>query len=769
MAKQGHTGRSSFQAQWLNEPVYKGWLQQVQDDKYSASCSLCHKVFSLSSMGRTAITSHMRGSKHIDRYKSSRISSTNIGTFFSSATSSSASPAVGVSTSEVSVTQTSSSSSATTVSPATSVEGKPQHFLEATSKPANLQRYLLNDDVTKAEVLWAIQCVMTHKSMRSAASDVSLFLEMFPDSQIAGKMKMQKDKISYTIVFGLAPYFRQELLKLCQTNCIVIGFDESLNKVSQRQQMDINVRFWDDVKDEVSVRYFTSAFLDRSRAVDLLEAFQKAMTPLESKKILQISMDGPNVNFKFLKDLKETLKTNENDPVPLDIGTCGLHTMHCAFKAGVNGTGWNIVQFLRALYNVFKNVPARRAQFVSITGCKMFPLKFCAVRWLENTSVAQRAIDILPHVIVYVETVAKEKLEPSSDSFCILKNQVKDPMLGPKLAFFKTIASDCEPFLREFQSDWPLVPFLYNALNSVVQTVMGRFVKPTSLKMSTDVEDEDKLLPVKKVDLGFSTNAAIRKCCGVKEIEILKFRNDCKKGLQKFVKKMMTRSPLKFKLTKALSCFDPTVAIDESGSKRLQEMLTILVDNNWVDGTTADRAVQQYKQICLKKESRDAFRKFVRTSNRVDHFWKSLLCTVDAETEALSKVLRTVLTMSHGNASVERGFSLNADCLIDNMKEETLIAHRCVYDAVRYLGGVQSVPLTKPIIHAARSAHARFTEAQHERKKTMSAQLEEAHRRKQSDLAVKELEAKRRKILEEARAEACKIDDELAGLKKKVK
>ena len=36
------------------------------------------------------------------------------------------------------------------------------------------------------------------------------------------------------------------------------------------------------------------------------------------------------------------------------------------------------------------------------------------------------------------------------------------------------------------------------------------------------------------------------------------------------------------------------------------------------------------------------------------------------------------MILSHGNANVERGFSVNSEYLVENMKNETLIAQRLI-------------------------------------------------------------------------------------------
>ena len=57
--------------------------------------------------------------------------------------------------------------------------------------------------------------------------------------------------------------------------------------------------------------------------------------------------------------------------------------------------------------------------------------------------------------------------------------------------------------------------------------------------------------------------------------------------------------------------------------------------------------------------------KFDINNDRVDVFWSKILksdSTIDLE-----NIVRIVLLLSHGNARVESGFSINGDILIPNM------------------------------------------------------------------------------------------------------
>lgn len=95
---------------------------------------------------------------------------------------------------------------------------------------------------------------------------------------------------------------------------------------------------------------------------NIREAFKGALSPLNIKSILQISMDSPNANHNFFKDLKAEFESEHGSEI-LNICTCILPIMHGAIKAVMQSTNWLVVEFLRALFNLFKDVLCTR-QFI---------------------------------------------------------------------------------------------------------------------------------------------------------------------------------------------------------------------------------------------------------------------------------------------------------------------------------------------------------------------------------------------------------------------
>ena len=59
-----------------------------------------------------------------------------------------------------------------------------------------------------------------------------------------------------------------------------------------------------------------------------------------------------------------------------------------------------------------------------------------------------------------------------------MEKQLKQiDLLRAKLEFFAFTAAELEPFPREFQSNQPIVPFLYDRLQSIFSSLMGWLMK----------------------------------------------------------------------------------------------------------------------------------------------------------------------------------------------------------------------------------------------------------------------------------------------------
>lgn len=538
-------GKCKFNDLWLLEDFAKKWLSEVKDDKYKAYCKICRSKFDISHSGIGSIKTHAKGMKHKSLLNSLINGSQTTFSFQS-----------GKST----INEDKTPAAETTVINAEN------NSLPTNSQPNDLmKKYLLNEQVTKAEILWALNTILTHISSRSGGDASDLFKMMFPDSIIADKFKMHKDKLAYTVTYGLGPYFQDQLInELGKCDFFCLSLDESLNKVAQKGQMDVIVRFWDASKNIVNTRYLSSMFLGHSKASDLLDAFTTCLQDLglPLTKILQVETDGPNVNLKFLRDFDEHIKIEHHNSL-LDVGTCSLHVLHGCYKTALMKSGWAINDFLRAIYYLFKDFPSRRADYKNFSGSSLMPLKVCSIRWIENSNVIERAIKILPFLKMYVEGVKDHP--PATKNFETVSKFIKDELLLAKLYFLQSVATDLEGFLTFFQADKPLLPHLYEELNLLFKSLASRFMRKDIILaknlhdiMAIDINNKDNYLSLKKIEVGFGAAAA---CSNVSECDKISFHKECRSFLINTIEKLRIKSPLSKRLVKGLSCLSPKVML----------------------------------------------------------------------------------------------------------------------------------------------------------------------------------------------------------------
>ena len=153
---------------------------------------------------------------------------------------------------------------------------------------------------------------MSHLPYRFCLDINKLFQKMFPDSSVANDFPLSKNKCAYTVHFGIAPYFKSELLQAAKDSLFhSILFDESLNSNLQQCQMDVHVRFWDLTSGKAISHYLTSQF---PNAANLWRHLNEALDHIPPKKMTTLSMDGPSVSWFVFRQLNESRLNEENWP-----------------------------------------------------------------------------------------------------------------------------------------------------------------------------------------------------------------------------------------------------------------------------------------------------------------------------------------------------------------------------------------------------------------------------------------------------------------------
>ena len=170
----------------------------------------------------------------------------------------------------------------------------------------SIQSLLGSNATLKAEI-WSLKVITNHYSFKSCEDISTIFKFMFPNCETGKHFACGERKASYLATFGTAPHVLSLLKgKVRDQSEYVLLFDESLNSEMQSKQSDVLVRYWN--ADKVESRHFTSYFLGHADAEAVHEKFESVCGDLGYEKLAQLSMDGPNVNWKVFRLMQEDVE-----------------------------------------------------------------------------------------------------------------------------------------------------------------------------------------------------------------------------------------------------------------------------------------------------------------------------------------------------------------------------------------------------------------------------------------------------------------------------
>jgi hypothetical protein len=227
----------TFQDGWLAVPHLKDWVAHVPGNAHAVLCLLCNKQIDITTMGKTALTSHASGSKH--RQKAVKQTNESMLHYLTSATvSTSTLPAnsqglASTSQGAAGTSLTSSSRPDTSALPSSSSVGS----VHSRNNTITVDQFVTKSVQLKAEAILALKTVASNFSFHSNQDISSVFSKMFPDSNIAQSVTISETKSMYLACFGIAPYLTRLLESKVQGTDFVLMFDESLNKELQKKQM----------------------------------------------------------------------------------------------------------------------------------------------------------------------------------------------------------------------------------------------------------------------------------------------------------------------------------------------------------------------------------------------------------------------------------------------------------------------------------------------------------------------------------------------------
>ena len=220
-----------------------------------------------------------------------------------------------------------------------------------------------------------------------------------------------------------------------------------------------------------------------------------------------------------------------------------------------------------------KDSPVKIEVYESITQTKTYPLPYCQTRWCKNEPVAERAAEIWPVYCKFIQHLAslpKSKQPQNNKSFDGLLLAVSNPLICAKFKFFESISWKLNTFLRGFQTDKPMVPFLFLTLEDLLRWLMKISILRETLEKVDSVKKLLKIDPLNvnthkppsNIDVGFAARALVleyNRKVSHKVSNVLKFQKGVLALLSNLSSHFIEKSPLKSAIVRYAQCFDPVI------------------------------------------------------------------------------------------------------------------------------------------------------------------------------------------------------------------
>ena len=183
----------------------------------------------------------------------------------------------------------------------------------------------------------------------------------------------------------------------------------------------------------------------------------------------------------------------------------------------------------------------------------------------------------------------------------------------------------------------------------------------------------------------------------------------------------------------------------------------------------ADNAKLQFWSLssAARVKLNKRFENFSENDSRLDDFHYDIIGQ-DKSYKDLWFVIKIVLIFSHGQASVESGFSINSSIMLENLHEESLVAQGLVYDSVNSVSGIKkidTIPINKEMLKSVKDSNRNYKIALDKMKEADNRENKERLARKRKQDMIKEIGEKKSALLVNSQNQLLEMQAEIDQLK----
>lgn len=461
------TGAATYKSKY--NPIWQQdfpCIQPVVGDPHSFYCSVCEKSLTCHHSGKGDVTDHLKSQRHKGKAESKQAALRNQSTlsFASSGT--------------------------------------------------------LNEKIIRAETKVAIALAQNNIPMSFAYKLNVLLKDIFPDSKIAQGYACGKTKTTCILNEAVAPSLKQELVQALKKEAFSLCVDGS-NDVGLKKMNPISVRLYDVNHGKIVSRLLDMGCTSGVQSATAATIFEKMNSVLSESGILWdncvgVGVDNTSVNIGRNNSIMT--RVLEKNPNTAFMG-CPCHIMHntvsFAAKAYTEVTGFNLEELAIDLFYYFDHSSKRKSnlqdycEFNDIQYLEI--IRYVSTRWLCLEMAVNRMLKLYDGLV----SMFKSESE-NTPRFLRLQKAFSDPMTEIHLLFYSSAFPSFTTFNKFLQREDPCVQWVYGYITDLLKVVMGKFLKPTVIRSSTqlqaiDVMDDDSQQPDNSLSIGIVTRSKLRK------------------------------------------------------------------------------------------------------------------------------------------------------------------------------------------------------------------------------------------------------------------
>ena len=184
-------------------------------------------------------------------------------------------------------------------------------------------------------------------------------------------------------------------------------------------------------------------------------------------------------------------------------------------------------------------------------------------------------------------------------------------------------------------------------------------------------------------------------------------------------------------------CYVASLSLSQTISSREKcngyfcKLVNKFYEGQWISSKAADLAKKEFDSLLKSAhtELKDTFLTFDQKKG-VCRFFLCRNNVIMCNLKSCWEIFKLVFTLSHGQTSVERGFSINKELLVENLHKELIVCEKMVYDHVSSTrNSITKITMTSAMLKSCKLAYSRYATALKEKKGKSDEELKNRNRK----------------------------------------